>query len=44
MEDIKDRLGDYKYNFFTNLQNYIDTEFIFTEALNELIFLETRVI
>ena len=29
MEEIKDRLGHYKYNFFTNLQNYIDTELYF---------------
>ena len=29
MEDIKDRLGEYKYNFFNNLQNYLDTELYF---------------
>ena len=29
MEDIKDRLGEYKYNFFTNLQNYLETELHF---------------
>jgi predicted nucleotidyltransferase len=29
MEDIKHRLSEYKYNFFTNLQNYLDTELIF---------------
>lgn len=29
MEEIKDRLGDYKYNFFKNLQDYLDTELIF---------------
>ena len=29
MEEIKDRLGDYKYNFFNNLQNYLGTELIF---------------
>jgi len=29
MEDIKDRLGDYKYNFFTKLQKYLDTELYF---------------
>ena len=29
MEDIKDRLGEYKYNYFTNLQNYLDTELYF---------------
>jgi len=29
MEDIKDRLGDYRYNYFTNLQKYLDTELYF---------------
>jgi predicted nucleotidyltransferase len=29
MEDIKDRLGEYKYNFFNNLQNYLETELYF---------------
>lgn len=29
MEEIKDKLGHYKYNFFKNLQNYLDTELIF---------------
>jgi|688.fasta_scaffold768409_2 predicted nucleotidyltransferase len=29
MEDIKDRLTNYKYNFFTNLQNYLGNELIF---------------
>ena len=29
MEDIKDRLGEYKYNFFTKLQNYLDTDLHF---------------
>ena len=29
MEDIKDRLGDYKYNYFTSLQKYLDTELYF---------------
>ena len=29
MEDIKERLGEYKYNFFTNLQNYLETELYF---------------
>ena len=29
MEEIKDRLGEYKYNFFVNFQNYLDTELIF---------------
>ena len=29
MEDIKDRLGEYKYNFFNSLQNYLETELYF---------------
>jgi len=29
MEEIKDKLGDYKYNFFKNLQHYLDSELIF---------------
>jgi predicted nucleotidyltransferase len=29
MEDIKDRLGDYRYNYFSNLQKYLDTELYF---------------
>jgi len=29
MEDIKDRLGEYKYNYFNSLQNYLDTELYF---------------
>ena len=34
MEDIKERLGEYKYNFFKNFQNYLDTELMFLEVLN----------
>jgi len=29
MEEIKDRLGEYKYNFFKDLQNYLDVELHF---------------
>ena len=29
MDDIKDRLGEYKYDYFTNLQKYLDTELYF---------------
>lgn len=29
MDEIKDRLGEYKYNFLTKLQNYLDTELLF---------------
>jgi predicted nucleotidyltransferase len=29
MEEIKDRLGEYKYHFFKDLQNYLDVELHF---------------
>jgi hypothetical protein len=29
MEDIKPRISEYKYNFFTSLQNYLESELIF---------------
>ena len=29
MEDIKDRLGEYRYDYFTNLQKYLDTDLCF---------------
>lgn len=38
MEKIKDRLGQYKYNFFLNLQNYIDTELYFYGSIKRLDF------
>ena len=38
MEDIKDRLGNYKYNFFNNLQNYIETELIFFGSIKRFDF------
>jgi len=38
MEDIKDRLGNYKYNFFYNLQNYIETELIFFGSIKRFDF------
>ena len=38
MDDIKDRLGDYKYNFFTNLQNYIDSELLFFGSIKRFDF------
>jgi len=38
MNDIKDRLGDYKYNFFTNLQNYIDSELLFFGSIKRFDF------
>jgi len=38
MDEIKDRLGDYKYNFFTNLQNYIDSELLFFGSIKRFDF------
>jgi len=36
MEDIKDRLGEYKYNFFTKLQNYLETELYFYGSIKRI--------
>ena len=36
MEDIKERLGEYKYNFFKNFQNYLDTELMFFGSVKRL--------
>ena len=36
MEDIKDRLGEYKYNFFTELQNYLETELYFYGSIKRV--------
>jgi predicted nucleotidyltransferase len=36
MEDIKERLGDNKYNFFKNLQNYLETELMFFGSVKRL--------
>jgi hypothetical protein len=40
MEEIKDRLGDYKYNFFKKLQNYLDTELIFYGSIKRSDYFE----
>lgn len=36
MEDIKERLGEYNYNFFKKLQNYLDTELMFFGSVKRL--------
>jgi predicted nucleotidyltransferase len=36
MEDIKERLGEYKYNYLTNLQKYLDTELYFYGSIKRL--------
>ena len=36
MEDIKDRLGEYKYIFFTKLQNYLDTDLHFYGSIKRV--------
>ena len=36
MEDIKDRLGEYKYNFFNNLQNYLETKLYFYGSIKRV--------
>lgn len=38
MEEIKDRLGEYKYNFFKDLQNYLDVELIFFGSIKRADF------
>lgn len=38
MEEIKDRLGEYKYNFFKNLQNYLDVELLFFGSIKRADF------
>ena len=40
MEEIKYRLGDYKYYFFKNLQNYLDTELLFYGSIKRKDFFE----
>ena len=36
IENIKKRLNDYKYNFFSNLQHYLDTELLFYGSIKRL--------
>jgi predicted nucleotidyltransferase len=36
MEDIKDRLGEYKYIFFKKLQSYLDTELYFYGSIKRI--------
>ena len=38
MEEIKERLGEYKYNFFNKLQNYIECELIFFGSIKRIDF------
>jgi len=38
MEDIRDRLGEDKYSFFRDLQNYLDTELIFFGSIKRVDF------
>lgn len=36
MEDIRDRLGEYKYNYFNSLQNYLETELYFFGSIKRV--------
>lgn len=36
MEDIKERLGEYKYNYFSDLQKYLDTELYFYGSIKRI--------
>jgi predicted nucleotidyltransferase len=38
MDEIKDRLGNYKYNFFINLQNYLGVDLIFFGSIKRIDF------
>ena len=40
MEDIKDRLGEYRYNYFKNLQNYLDTDLYFYGSIKRYDYFE----
>lgn len=40
MDDIKNRLTEYKYNFLSNMKEYLETEFIFYGSIKRLDYLE----
>ena len=42
MDDIKDRLTDYKYNFLSNMKEYLETEFIFYGSIKRIDYLENN--
>jgi predicted nucleotidyltransferase len=42
MDDIKHRLTDYKYNFLSNMKEYLETEFLFYGSIKRLDYLESN--
>ena len=42
MDDIKDRLTDYKYNFLSKMKEYLETEFIFYGSIKRIDYLENN--
>jgi|688.fasta_scaffold439865_1 hypothetical protein len=40
MDNIKPRLGDYKYHFLLNLQNYLDTTLLFFGSIQRIDYFE----
>ena len=42
MDDIKNRLTEYKYNFLSNMKEYLETEFIFYGSIKRLDYLENN--
>lgn len=42
MDDIKDRLGEYKYDFFKKLQDYIERELLFFGSIKRYDFFQNN--
>ena len=42
MDNIKNRLTDYKYNFLSKMKEYLDTEFVFYGSIMRLDYLENN--
>ena len=42
MDDIKNRLTDYKYNFLLNMKEYLDTDFMFYGSIKRLDYIENN--
>lgn len=42
MDDIKDRLGEYKYDFFKKLQDYIEKELLFFGSIKRYDFFQNN--
>ncbi len=42
MDNIKDRLTEYKYNFLLNMKEYLDTEFLFYGSIMRLDYIDNN--